>query len=139
MKKGDSMKDIDKLVFPDDLLFSKSHEWVKDEQGIVIIGISDYAQNQLGDVVYVELPQVGDKFVKGDEFGTVESVKAVSELYLPISGEVVEVNESLNENPALVNDSPYTDGWMMKIKAESIAELTGLLDKKSYLSVLKGE
>ncbi len=132
------MKDIDQLELPEDFLYAKSHEWVKTEDELLIIGVSDYAQNQLGDVVYVELPQPGDSFTRGDEFGTVESVKAVSELYMPVSGTILQINEALADNPALVNESPNNDGWLLKIKPDNGDELDFLLNKKSYLSILKG-
>jgi glycine cleavage system H protein len=103
-----------------------------------VIGISDYAQDQLGDIVFVELPQVGDTFEKGAEFGTVESVKAVSELYMPLGGEVLAVNESLGDSPELVNNEPYTGGWMIKIKPANAAEIEQLMTKEAYLKMLKG-
>ncbi|MBW2178186.1 MAG: glycine cleavage system protein GcvH [Deltaproteobacteria bacterium] len=104
----------------------------------VTIGICDYAQDQLGDVVFVELPQVGDTFDKGQEFGTVESVKAVSELFIPLSGEVTGVNENLEDTPELVNNEPYTGGWMIKIKPADVSEMDGLMMKDAYLDMLKG-
>ena len=101
---------------PSDLKFLDSHEWVKVDDNTVIVGISDHAQNELGEVVFVELPAIGDEFVSGDEVAVVESVKAASEVYTPLSGEVIEVNEALEENPELVNTSPYEDGWFFKLK-----------------------
>jgi glycine cleavage system H protein len=118
---------------PQDLLYTEDHEYVKDAgDGVVAIGITDYAQGELGDVVYVELPKVGASFNKHDVFGTVEAVKAVSELYSPIGGEVVAVNDRLDKEPALVNSSPYGDGWMIKVRLKDAAEKKALLDAGAY-------
>ena len=132
------MKEINELTFPDDVKYHEDHEWSRLESDEAVIGISDYAQDQLGDIVFVELPQVGDTLEKGAEFGTVESVKAVSELYLPLSGEVLAVNESLEDSPELVNTEPYTGGWMIKIKPSNTAETEQLMSKEAYLEMLKG-
>jgi len=132
------MKEISELNFPDDLKYTEDHEWSKLENGEVTIGICDYAQDQLGDVVFVELPQVGDAFDKGQEFGTVESVKAVSELFIPLGGEVTAINENLEDTPELVNSEPYTGGWMVKLKPADASELDGLMTKDAYLDLLKG-
>jgi glycine cleavage system H protein len=132
------MKELNELNFPDDVRYDESHEWVRSEGDKVKIGITDYAQDQLGDIVFVELPEVGDTFDKGEEFGTVESVKAVSELYLPVAGEVVAINSSLEESPEKVNNAPYGDGWMIEIKAENPPELDDLMDNDAYLATLKG-
>ncbi|HEY6826238.1 MAG TPA: glycine cleavage system protein GcvH [Gemmatimonadaceae bacterium] len=118
---------------PQDLLYTEDHEYVKDAgDGVVAIGITDYAQGELGDVVYVELPTVGASVNKHDVFGTVEAVKAVSELYSPIGGEVVAVNDRLDKEPALVNSSPYGDGWMIKIRIKDSGEKKALLDAGAY-------
>ncbi len=118
---------------PQDLLYTEDHEYVKDAgDNVVAIGITDYAQGELGDVVYVELPKVGATFNKHDVFGTVEAVKAVSELYSPVGGEVVAVNDRLDKEPALVNSSPYGDGWMIKIRIKDGAEKQALLDAGAY-------
>ena len=118
---------------PQDLLYTEDHEYVKDSgDGVVAIGITDYAQGELGDVVYVELPKVGASFSKHDVFGTVEAVKAVSELYSPVSGEVVAVNDRLDKEPALVNSSPYGDGWMIKVRIKDDGEKKALLDAGAY-------
>jgi glycine cleavage system H protein len=118
---------------PQDLLYTEDHEYVKDSgDGVVAIGITDYAQGELGDVVYVELPKVGASFNKHDVFGTVEAVKAVSELYSPIGGEVVAVNDRLDKEPALVNNSPYGDGWMIKLRIKDVGEKKALLDAGAY-------
>lgn len=132
------MKEINELNFPDDLKYAEDHEWARMENGEVAIGICDYAQDQLGDVVFVELPEVGDSFDRGQEFGTVESVKAVSELIIPLSGEVTAVNENLEDTPELVNSEPYTGGWMLKIKHANPGELDDLMTKDAYLDMLKG-
>jgi len=132
------MKEINDLNLPDDVKHTKSHEWAKLSRDIVTIGINDYAQDQLGEIVFVELPETGDTFSKGDDFGNVESVKAVSEIYIPISGEIVEINEGLEDAPELVNESCYDNGWLIKVKPEDISELDDLMDKDEYLNMLKG-
>jgi len=132
------MKEINELVLPEDVRYSEDHEWAKLEGDKVRTGISDYAQDQLGDIVFVELPQVGDTFQKGAEFGTVESVKAVSELYMPLGGEIVAVNTALEDAPEMVNNSPYEDGWMVDIKPSNSSEMDQLMDNTAYLEKLKG-
>ncbi len=132
------MKEIDELNLPDDVRYAEDHEWIRSEGDKVRIGINDYAQDQLGDIVFVELPQSGDTFEKGEEFGTVESVKAVSELYIPIGGEILSVNTALEESPDLVNQSPYNDGWMIEVKPSNSAELEALITRDAYLEMLKG-
>jgi len=125
---------------PSDLKFLDSHEWVKVDDNTVIVGISDHAQNELGEVVFVELPAIGDEFVSGDEAAVVESVKAASEVYTPISGEVIEVNEALEESPELVNTSPYEDGWFFKLKVsdENLGSIDSLMTTEEYSSMLDG-
>ena len=125
---------------PSDLKFLDSHEWVKVDDNTVIVGISDHAQNELGEVVFVELPAIGDEFVSGDEAAVVESVKAASEVYTPMSGEVIEVNEALEENPELVNTSPYEDGWFFKLKVsdENLISIDSLMTAEEYSSMLDG-
>jgi len=132
------MKELNELNFPDDIHYAKSHEWARSEGETIKVGITDYAQDQLGDIVFVELPEVGDTLDKGEEFGTVESVKAVSELYMPVGGEVVAINDTLEDAPEKVNNSPYSDGWMIEIKAENPSELDDLMDNDAYLATLKG-
>lgn len=132
------MKEITELNFPEDVRYSESHEWVKAAGKIAKLGITDYAQDQLGDIVFVELPDVGESFEKGAEFGTVESVKAVSELYMPLSGEIVAINDALEDAPELVNNTPFADGWMIEVKLDDSSELDALMDKDAYLSILKG-
>ena len=125
---------------PSDLKFLDSHEWIKVDDNTVIVGISDHAQNELGEVVFVELPAIGDEFVSGDEAAVVESVKAASEVYTPLSGEVIEVNEALEENPELVNTSPYEDGWFFKLKVsdENLGSIDSLMTAEEYSSMLDG-
>lgn len=119
---------------PEQLHYSEEHEYVKptEDAGVVIIGITDYAQSELGDIVYVDLPQVGSTFAQMDVFGTIEAVKAVSELFCPVSGEVVEVNEALEGDPGLVNRDPYGDGWMIKLELRNPEELDQLLTAADY-------
>ena len=117
---------------PDGLSYSKDHEWIRVEGNTGTVGITDHAQNSLGDVVYVELPKVGDAFGAHSAFGSVESVKAVSELFLPVAGEVTEVNESLQDEPERVNSDPYGDGWMVRIRITDANQLDSLLSPKEY-------
>jgi glycine cleavage system H protein len=117
---------------PENLHYSKDHEWVKVEDGVATVGITDYAQHSLGDVVYVELPSVGDKFDSHEAFGSVESVKAVSEIFTPIAGEIVEVNESLNDTPEVVNNDPYGGAWMIKVKMSNPGEADAMLNAAEY-------
>ncbi|MCP4114337.1 MAG: glycine cleavage system protein GcvH [Desulfobacteraceae bacterium] len=132
------MKEINELNLPEDIKYTDDHEWAKTDGDIITIGINDYAQDQLGEIVFVELPEAGDSFDQGDEFGTVESVKAVSEMYMPLAGEVVEVNEALEDGPELVNTSCYDEGWIMKIKPRDTSDFEALLDKAAYLETLRG-
>jgi glycine cleavage system H protein len=132
------MKEFDELILPDDVRYANDHEWAKPENDRTTIGISDYAQAQLGDIVFVELPQVGAKFRKGEQFGTVESVKAVAELYMPVGGEVLSVNKTLEESPELLNKAPYSEGWIIRVKASDPSELNTLMSKEAYLGMLKG-
>jgi glycine cleavage system H protein len=124
------------LSIPDDLQYTKSHEWVRAEDGTVTIGITDHAQEELGDVVFVELPEVGATIGTGDSFGTVESVKAVSDLYTPVGGEVVEVNSSLEDAPEKINDDPYGEGWIVKLRTSEEADL---LSSEEYEKVVEEE
>ena len=125
---------------PGDLKFLDSHEWIKVDDNTAIVGISDHAQNELGEVVFVELPAIGDEFVLGDEAAVVESVKAASEVYTPISGEVIEVNDALEENPELINTSPYDEGWFFKLKVsdENLGSIDSLMTAEEYSSMLDG-
>jgi len=127
---------------PDDLQYTKDHEWVRISGDKGTVGITEYAQESLGDVVYVELPKVGEHFNAHDPFGSVESVKAVSELYIPVSGDVLKINEALTDKPELVNSDPYTDGWMIEIKIDKKSDIDRLLsaaEYEDYLKEVKGE
>lgn len=125
------------MEFPDGLKYSKEHEWVLVEDKIAIIGITEFAQHELGDVVYVELPEVGEKVVKDDPFGAVESVKAVSDVFAPVSGSVVEVNDVLPENPETINDDPYGDGWMIKVEMTDMDDLKDLMNAEEYAEYIE--
>ncbi len=132
------MKEINDLNLPENLKYTKNHEWAKSSDGVLTVGINDYAQDQLGEIVFVELPEVGDTFEKDDEFGSVESVKAVSEIFIPVAGEIIEINETLEDEPELVNNSCYDNGWLIKIKPDNISQFEDLLNKDAYLDMLKG-
>lgn len=121
---------------PSELRYSREHEYVKqsDDSDVVIVGITDFAQSELGDIVFIELPSVGDTFASNDVFGTIEAVKAVSELFSPISGEVVEVNDKLDGQPDLVNSDPYGDGWLVKLRIEDTSEVDALMNAEDYLA-----
>ncbi len=121
---------------PETLKYTKDHEWTKIDGDVAVVGITDYAQGELGDVVFVELPSVGDKITRGESFGTIEAVKAVADLFAPLSGEVIEINEKLESEPELVNKDPYGDGWMLKIKIENAQELDELLDASAYKELI---
>ena len=125
--------------YPDDLYYSKDHEWIRVDGGKGTVGITDHAQQQLGDVVYVELPSAGAAYKQGDPFGSVESVKAVSELYLPVSGEVAEVNAALTDGPEVVNTDPHGEGWMVVINVSDESELSGLMRAAAYEAYVKEE
>lgn len=127
------------MEFPEELKYTEEHEWVMVEDEVVTVGITDFAQDQLGDVVFVELPAVGTMVEAGKPFGVVESVKAVSDVYAPVSGEVVEINEELPDAPETINTSPYDDGWMIKIKLSDPAELEGLKDADAYQEFIEEE
>lgn len=124
-------------MIPKDLLYAKSHEWVMVEGDVATVGITQFAQEQLGDLTFVELPEVGDTFEQGAEMGSVESVKAASEIYAPVAGEVIEVNEELADAPEMVNEEPYGAGWMLKFKIKG--EPDGLLDADAYAEVIESE
>jgi glycine cleavage system H protein len=124
-------------MYSEDNLYSKDHEWILVQDTVATIGITDYAQHELGDVVYVDLPEVGDTFEAGDPFGSVESVKAVSEVFCPVSGEVIEVNSKLEESPELINQSPHEKAWMIKVRINSPDELKELLSAEEYEEYLQ--
>ena len=120
------------MAFPDDVRYTQEHEWARDEAGVITVGITSYATEQLGDVVFVELPEVGRKLEAGKSFGVVEAVKTVSDLFAPIAGEVVEVNGAVGDNPALVNESPFGEGWRVKIRPANGADFGKLLSNVDY-------
>ena len=124
---------------PDELHYSKDHEWVRVEGNVAIVGITDYAQDSLGDVVYVELPKVGDEFAANESFGSVESVKAVSEVFSPVSGEVVGINETLADAPEKVNTDPYGEGWMIRLQMSKPGEVDSILTAAEYEDFTKAE
>ena len=131
------MKELDELHLPDDIRYTDEHEWARISGDTARIGVSDYAQDQLGDIVFVELPAVGDTIAKGEVFGTLESVKAVSELYLPLSGEVVAVNTALTDAPELINQDPYA-AWIIEVRPTDAGEYDQLLTAAAYLDLLRG-
>ncbi len=120
------------MDFPEDLRYTREHEWARKKGQLVVVGITDFAQDQLGDVVYVELPAIGDPVKKGESFGVVESTKAVSELFSPLTGKVVEVNDPLTDAPETINEDPYEEGWMIAIEPADPKELDALMDAKAY-------
>lgn len=132
------MKEFSELKLPDNVKYAENHEWVRPADGKARIGISDYAQDQLGDIVYVELPDIGSTFKKGEAFGTVESVKAVSDLYMPVGGAILSTNTALEESPELVNSEPYDEGWMIEIELTDDIQPDGLMSRDAYIELLKG-
>jgi glycine cleavage system H protein len=127
------------MKLPEDLLYTESHEWVREEGSHATMGITDFAQSQLKDIVFVEVPEVGSTFKKGDSLGVVESVKTVADLYSPLSGKIVETNAGLKDHPQYVNEDPYGKGWIVKIEMEDKGELKGLLSAKNYQGTLPEE
>ena len=117
---------------PESLKYSRDHEWVRQSDAVVVVGLTDFAQRQLGDIVFVQLPEAGQRVEAGDEFGSVESVKAVSEVYAPVTGQVIEVNQGMNDDPEKINTDPYGDGWLIKIQMADAAQATGLLTAAEY-------
>ncbi|MFL5811290.1 MAG: glycine cleavage system protein GcvH [Flavisolibacter sp.] len=124
------------MNFPENLRYTKEHEWIRMEGDEAIIGITDFAQHELGDIVYVEIETIGQRLNAGDVFGTVEAVKTVSDLFLPVDGTVTEINPKLNTNPELVNNDPYGEGWMVKMKLANASDVDGLLKKDAYESLV---
>lgn len=125
------------MNFPESLRYTKDHEWVKVEGDVAIVGITSYAQGELGDIVFVEIETVGETLDKEETFGTVEAVKTVSDLFMPVAGEIVEKNETLNDSPELINKDPYGDGWMIKVKMSDPAQIDELLDAKAYAEIVQ--
>ena len=120
------------MNIPKELLYTKNHEWVRIDNSIAIVGITDYAQSELGDIIFVELPKENTSFNSGDSVGTIEAVKTVSDLFMPVSGEVLEFNAKLDDNPALINSDSYIDGWIVKISINNVNELEDLISSSSY-------
>jgi glycine cleavage system H protein len=127
------------MEFPKELRYSSEHEWVAVEDSVAVVGITDYAQEQLGDVVYMELPAVDAEVIKDEAFGVVESVKAVSDIYAPVSGRVIEINADLPESPEVINEDPYGDGWMIKVKMSDVTELDDLMAAEQYEEYIEEE
>lgn len=124
------------MNFPENLKYTNEHEWIRVEGDIAYVGITDYAQEQLGDIVFVDIPTVGETLEANETFGTIEVVKTISDLFLPVAGEVMEQNENLEENPELVNKDPYGEGWLIKIKPANLADIDDLLDAEAYKAVV---
>ena len=122
----------------DNFLFTKEHEWVSIDDDIAIIGITDFAQNELGDIIFIELPKIGEKFEVNDVFGTIEAVKTVADLYMPLSGEIIEINEQIDDNPECVNNFPYDKGWIIKININDSKEINNLLTHQKYQEMING-
>ncbi len=127
------------MVFPEELKYTDQHEWTRIESDSATIGITDYAQQSLGDIVYVELPEIGTEVKKGEEFGVIESVKAASDTYSPLTGEVTEINEDLQEHPEYINQSPYDKGWIIKLKIKDSSEINDLMNSHQYQEYIKSE
>ena len=130
-------KQVEELTFLNDIQYHKEHTWAKVEGDLVQVGITDFAQDQLGDIIFVELPQVGDAFNQGEVFGQAESAKSVSSLYMPLSGEIASVNNEVEDSPEFVNTDPYGSGWMITVKPRDLSELSSLLTKDGYITLLK--
>lgn len=126
------------MNFPQNLRYTNEHEWIRVEGDIAYVGITDYAQDQLGDIVFVDIPTVGESLEAGESFGTIEVVKTISDLFLPMEGEVLEQNEALEENPELVNKDPYGEGWLIKMKPVELKDVENLLDAEAYKAVVNG-
>jgi len=126
------------MTLPDDLMYTKDHEWIRIDNDIATIGITDFAQGELGDIVYVEIETLNQTLNAETVFGSVEAVKTVSDLFMPLSGEIIEINEALDDTPESVNDDPYGDGWMVRVKCSDLSQIEGLLDAKAYKSIIAG-
>jgi glycine cleavage system H protein len=124
------------MNIPDNLKYTKDHEWIKVNGDEALVGVTDYAQNELGDIVFIEVETVGETLDKEETFGTIEAVKTVSDMFMPVSGEVLEFNENLEQNPEIVNSDPYGKGWIIKIKMSDLSELDGLLDASAYKELI---
>lgn len=126
------------MKLPLDLMYTKDHEWIRIDNDIATIGITDFAQGELGDIVYVEIETLNQTLNAETVFGSVEAVKTVSDLFMPLSGEIIEINEALDDTPESVNDDPYGDGWMVRVKCSDLSQIEGLLDAKAYKSIIAG-
>jgi len=126
------------MKLPADLMYTKDHEWIRIDNDIATIGITDFAQGELGDIVYVEIETLNQTLNAETVFGSVEAVKTVSDLFMPLSGEIIEINEALDDTPESVNDDPYGDGWMVRVKCSDLSQIEGLLDAKAYKSIIAG-
>ena len=126
------------MNFPTNVKYTSEHEWIRVEGDMAYVGITDYAQEQLGDIVFVDIPTVGETLEANEVFGTIEVVKTISDIFLPVAGEVLEQNEALEENPELVNKDPYGEGWLIKIKPTNLADIDDLLDAEGYKAVING-
>ena len=126
------------MKLPVDLMYTKDHEWIRIDNDIATIGITDFAQGELGDIVYVEIETLNQTLNAETVFGSVEAVKTVSDLFMPLSGEIIEINEALDDTPESVNDDPYGEGWMVKVKCSDLSQIEGLLDAKAYKSIIAG-
>jgi glycine cleavage system H protein len=133
------MKELSQLILPKDILYSQSHEWLRQEGDEAVAGVSDYAQDQLGEIVFAELPALGDAFGQGQAVGSLESVKAVSEIYMPVAGEITAINEDLRSDPAWINTDPYGKGWLIRLKPENTDDQKKLMDQAAYLEMVKGK
>ena len=126
------------MKLPEDLMYTNDHEWIRIDNDIATIGITDFAQGELGDIVYVEIETLNQTLNSETVFGSVEAVKTVSDLFMPLSGEIIEINEALDDTPESVNDDPYGDGWMVRVKCSDLSQIEGLLDAKAYKSIIAG-
>lgn len=126
------------MNFPQNVKYTKEHEWIRLEGDVAYVGITDYAQEQLGDIVFVDIPTVGEELAADEVFGTIEVVKTISDLFLPIAGEILDQNEALEDNPELVNKDPYGEGWLIKLKPADVADMGNLLDAEAYRAVVNG-
>ncbi len=126
------------MNFPQELKYTSDHEWIRLEGDIAYVGITDYAQDQLGDIVFVDIPSVGETLDANEAFGTIEVVKTISDLFLPVAGEVLEANPNIEENPELVNKDPYGEGWLIKMKPEKLSSIDDLLDAEAYKALING-
>jgi len=124
-------------MYPSEYLYSREHEWVRVDDDVCVLGITEFAQSELGEVVFVELPEIGQVFDSGDELGTIESVKAVAEVYTPVAGEVIEVNEAVSDDPELLNEDPHGEGWLIKIRFSSASDLKELMNAEKYEEYVK--